>query len=625
MALHCWQMSTCSQCWLITFFVLLSLNQVCSARAGEQRHACAVRASRMLASRLSKYSVLAQNCSAGAGCASWQSSASLPCAHVPCDVSYSTLRCTAQRRRGVAPASSTLRQSSVKAEPRSIRHKAPRKRMSTRLRNVADKEPTYTVPQWHDAMARFGADTETALQLAKALQSFPRSFVQADVPHYLGSTMRLLRHVPAASGQEARLLDAVAQCFAMHPVLLRAADADADASALLDRALDDAAAADGTYMNERGTTQMVTAQLKLRRYCVVFRQRLEQRGLRHLMPRQLATVVHRAAVLTEQLRAPPPSAPLWAAMEGAMAKHASGMRAQEVSNCFLACAKLGRRPDSEAARKLLRAAEKASTSMESQSVANVLWALAKLGLPVGGPLRSALFSAVLLTSEEMDAQPVANTLWALANLGAPVEHSLRTTLVAAALRTAVGMNVQDLANTLHALAGLRIQPSQELSDALLDVASRQQHALNGQGVGNTLRAVAMMRLRVSPQARDALLDAALRTSASDMDMRHVSSTLSSLNKLRWRLGGELQGGLCAAVVRTSPQMDAQAVALTLLSWSCLELQSTAAAQRSLSVALDRTATGLTPQGASMCVAALRQLHWPVRDDTRAAIDAKLAC
>ena len=553
----------------------------------------------------------------------WQTTGSVQCTYMPCNVSGSTLRCAARQRQGVAPASAAPRQTSVKAEPRSFRGKVPRKRMSTRHGGNADKEPTYTVPQWHDAMARFGADTETALQLAKALQRFPRSFVQADVSDYLESTLHLLRHVQAASGQEARLLDAVAQCFAVHPVLLRAADADADASALLDRALDDAAAAEASYTDGLRSAQMATAQLKLRRYCTVFWQRLEQQGLQHLQPRGVAMVMHRAAVLTEQLRAPPPSAPLWAAMESAMAKHASGMRAQEVSNCILACAKLGRRPESEVTRKLLPAAERVSKSMKPQEAANVLWALAKLGLPVGGPLRSALSAAVLRTSEEMDAQGVANTLWALAKLRVPIERSLRAALLAGALRTSADMTSQNVANTLHALAGLHIQPTQELSDILMDVASQQQHALNGQEVANTLRAVAIMRLRVSPQARDALLAAALRTSASDVNMIDVSSTLSSLNKLRWRLSGELQGALCAAAARTSPQMDAQGIALTLLSLSRLDLQVSVIVQRALSTALDRTATDLTPEGADMCVRSLRQLHWPVHNDTRAMIDAKL--
>ena len=530
---------------MVTVFVLVSLYESPFTRARSQRHACAaLRSKRLASSGLSICCVLAQNCSAGAGRALWQTSVNVQCAFMPCNVSVSSLRCTAQQRWGVAPASAALRQCSGGAEPRSCRGKAPRKRTKPGRRKNADRERTYTVPQWHDAMERFGADTETALQLAKALQSFPQSFVQADVAYFLESTLRLLRHVPAASGEEARLLDAVAQCFAVHPVLLRAADADADASALLDRALDDAAAAEATYTDEHRTAQVATAQLKLRRHCAPFWQRLEQRGLQHLMPRQVTTVVHRAAVLTEQLRAPPPSAPLWAAMERAMAKHASGMDAQGVSNCMLAHAKLGRRPGGEVARKLLPAAEKASKSMKPQEAANVLWALAKLGLSVEGTLRSALSAAVLRTSEGLVSQEVANTLWALSKLGFLIERSLRAALLAAALRTVVDMNAQDVANTLHVLAGQCLQPSQELGEALLDAATRQHQALTGQGVAIILRAIAKMRLRVLPQARDALLAAALRTSASNMNMLAVSSTLSSLKKLRWRLSGELQDALC---------------------------------------------------------------------------------
>ena len=176
---------------------------------------------------------------------------------------------------------------------------------------------------------------------------------------------------------------------------------------------------------------------------------------------------------------------------------------------------------------------------------------------------------------------------------------------------------------MHALAGLQVDPSQELSDALLNAAAEREHVLDGQGVANVLRAVVKLRLDVSPQARDAVLVAALRTSASDMNLLAVSSTLSSLNRLRWRLSDELQDALNAAAVRTSPQMNAQAVALTLLSLSRMDMQLSAVVPRALSAALDRTAMDLTPQGADMCVDALRQLHWPVRNDTRATIDAKL--
>ena len=40
-------------------------------------------------------------------------------------------------------------------------------------------------------------------------------------------------------------------------------------------------------------------------------------------------------------------------------------------------------------------------------------------------------------------------------------------------------------------------------------------------------------------------------------------------------------------------------------------------------AVDKSASTFVAMDADMCVTALRRLHWPVRNDTRAMIDAKL--
>ena len=395
---------------------------------------------------------------------------------------------------------------------------------------------------------------------------------------------RLLDRGLASGVRKAALVDAVGAALQHHTAVLVAAHADRETRGRIDSALNLAALDDETYTNVLCCAQLATAQLKLRRHCPAFWQQLERRGMQHLEARQLATIVHRAAALREQIGAPPPSAALWGAMEAAIAMHASDMDPQQVSSCLSACAKLEHRPRAVAMKSLLSAAEDTSTSMAAQEVAMALWALAKLGVRVQGKLRGAL--------------------------------------MAAALRNSADMNAQAVSNTLHALAGLRRAPPQELTDALMVAIVRERHNLTAQAVCTVLDALAKLRLRTPPPACDALLEATLRMSAQQMNMIEVSSALSALTALQWQLSDELQRALCAAVARTSPQMNAQAVAVTLMALARLWHPPSAAAQRALSAALDREAKHLTPQGADMIYHALTQLCWPVLHTTRARIDAK---
>ena len=485
-------------------------------------------------------------------------------------------------------------------------------------------KPEYTLPQWqHEVQcSRAIPGPGTVLRLAHKLQRVCQFEVQADVDAVLQDTLSLLLEVPLASGSEACLLDAVAQCFAVHPALLSAANANAEASELLDVALEQAAAVDVTYTEKLLTAQMATAQLKLRRYCEAYWQRLEHCGLQHLGTRQVATVVHRAATLTEAIGAPPPAAALWAAMQSAMVEHTSAMTSQEVGNCVIACAKLKRFPGNTLACKLLPAVQRVSGEMAPQDVALMLWALTKLRMPIGDKLREALLAAALRTCAGMKAQEVAITLYALAKLRCRPVEALCHALCSAVLREAERMTPQG-AITLWALGCLQIIPATTVSDAVLERVASKQDELVGQDVANVLWAVATLQTQVSPTVRAALLAAALSTCAQDMNMVEVSSMMSSLNKLRWPLSPQLQLELCYAAARTSPQMNAQAIALTLYSVASLQLQPSDTVRRLLTMALDRQAMGMTSEGADMCVNALRQLHWPVLDTTRATIDAKL--
>ena len=312
----------------------------------------------------------------------------------------------------------------------------------------------HTLPEWCTAVERLGAlpSSVDVMELAQALSKFDSLRDAEDVRAVLPMIAQLLAHA-ARDPRQASLLDAIGAALAKHTAVLTAAHANREVLAHIDSQLEGAALDDETYKSGKCCAQMATAQLKLRRYCAAFWRCLERRGLQHQQPRTVATVVHRAAALLEEVNAPPPSAALWAAMEVAMTKHAPGMSAQQVSNCIFACAKLERQPGGELARKLLSVAENQSTSMEPQNVGNVLWALAKLSVPVKGTLRAALAAAAIRTSGRMNAHTVANVLWSLATLRVTIERSLRAVLLAAALRTSADMTSQDVPNTLHARAG----------------------------------------------------------------------------------------------------------------------------------------------------------------------------
>ena len=587
-------------------------------------------------------------------------------------ISWSVRGCDSSRR--VVLACAQTRWGS--AEPPTIRQqrrsRAPRR--CTRVHSAnAIAGRAYTLSEWLHVLrlrpSRTGITTETALQLAVALQRIPRPEVRRSVGKVLQGMLRLVRCVPAVRGEEARVLDAVAQAFAVHPVLLRVADADAEASQLLDWALDVVAAADATYTSRLCTARMATAQLKLRRYSAAFWERLEQSGLQHLRPCETAIVVYRAAALTEMLQAPPPPAPLWAAMEGAIAEHVLCMRAQGVAKVLWALAKLGSAdesfcfegklrfsvltatlhtsPDMNAQAvtntlwalleldgyvddwvlsALLAAAQRTSSEMGASSVANMLAAVAQLQLRPDPVLRAALCTAAQRTSAEMNAQNVANTLMALAkpqrSLRLQPDDRLRSALCGAALRESGRMSAQELSNTLWALASLRIKPPEQVANALFEGIEREQQNMTGQATANVLWAASRISSRVPSCARDSLLAAALRTSARGMDMRAISSTLSALAKLRWQLSIELQVALGRGIQRSCANMNAQGVAVTLDAVGRLRLPLQTGSEEALRAALSRHQ--MTGKRANMCRIALSRLRWRLDSDTQALIETKAA-
>ena len=390
-------------------------------------------------------------------------------------------------------------------------------------------------------------------RLAASLATVEKGAVAANVSEVLPLVERLVQCTPGDK-RKASMLDALASSLLAHPPLLQAVAADEQFCALLDWALELAAADAETYRNELCTTQMATAQDKLGRYCAPFWGRLEERGVQHLGSRGLVTVLHHAvSLLTSAAGAQPPTPGLSAALKAALISVSLQMNSQDVGNALWALATLGLSCTGELRAALLAAALRESLRFNSQGVANVLWALAKLEVPLTGELSAALLAAALRESPRMNSQGVANVLWALAKLEVPLTGELRAALLAAVLRESLRFNSQGVANVLWALAALGVPLTGKPFDALLAAAMRQSPRMNPQNVANVLWALVKLGEPMTGEVRDALLAAALRE-AAHMNSQSVANSLWALAALDVRPDGQLRDALMHALEREAPSM-----------------------------------------------------------------------
>ena len=455
---------------------------------------------------------------------------------------------------------------------------APRTRLDTRRQNARLDAYVPTLSEWCAAVAGLGKHPHPAKvnKYATDLRHVNGDAVAADVQAMLSLVAQIVQHT-SGDRREASMLDALAASLQAHPTLLATVAADAEMCALLDWALELAAADGETYVNELCTAQMATAQNKLGRFCASFWRELEQRGVKHLDARQLATVVHRAAALRESgVCAAASSSVLLQPDQGlckilcdALLQLSKILNAQGVANVLIAVPKLGWPLDEPLRGELLQAAGRTSVSMNPQEVSNTLWALATLHVQPGVALQAKLLGAAQRESTNMIAQEVSSTLWALAKLDVQPNSALQAALLGAARRNSANMNAQNVSNTLWALAKLQVQPDADLQAALLGAAQRESTHMTAQNVANTFWALATLQVQPSAELQAALLGAAQRVS-EHMIAQDVSNTLWALAKLDVQPNSALQAALLGAARRNSANMNAQNVSNTL--WALAKLQ-----------------------------------------------------
>jgi hypothetical protein len=398
---------------------------------------------------------------------------------------------------------------------------------------------------WRVQAQRAGNSVSCVNMAMVQLQHVSGAEVEADASGVMRDALQLLRSdVDAGDGRLASFLDALGSAVQAHEALAAAIAADASASAQIVQALDCAAKQEATYTNEFCTAQLATAQEKLQQYCVRFWRKLERSGLEHAGPKGVATVLHRASVLAAEHGAPAPSEALWEVLQVGVASTAPEMDAQQVSNCWYACARLGRAPQRAAENALTEALVGVCHSMSPQAVANTWWAIAKLKLPLNDHLRTKLLVATLRTSRDMVAQAVSNVWYALALLGMPPQGAMRDALVAGAVRVSAEMDPQAVANTLWALARLELSVSTELQAALLAAIPRVSEQMTGPGAAMAVWALGEFGVQSSGEVQRALCDALVRTAcAAPLKPRAVRMARRGLEKLRWPVNTELKRAL----------------------------------------------------------------------------------
>ena len=235
---------------------------------------------------------------------------------------------------------------------------------------------------------------------------------------------------------------------------------------------------------------------------------------------QLATVLHRAQVLTIEQGMVPPSEKLWAALDAAVAKRAKQMDAQGTANTWYACAKLQHRLPHAAEAALLRASAAVAPRMAPQAVSNTVWALAtQYGL------------SHQIVEQDQNAYDAYEAPRAVLTLLTALEPSIA--------KQAARMSEQALTNTLWGFAKLHTTPAlQAAQQALLQQLKELAPALEPAKVATALWAMSKLNMHASASLRAALRDAAVHH-IPHMVGKDAGKTCKALWQLKWAGTDEL--------------------------------------------------------------------------------------
>ena len=373
------------------------------------------------------------------------------------------------------------------------------------------------------------------------------------------AVLALVRKRGTRGRQLATFADAFGTGLDAQPAVLKALTSNAQHTERLMAVLDACAAAGDTFSNVRCTSQVATAQRKLRLYCNAFWEQLERRGLSSLPARQLATVVYCRARLVHDEVAPAPTDTLWGMLQRGIEHRAQHMSAQELANVFLACAYVGKAPAAGARKALFGALHSKQSAIIPQEAANVVWAAGTLRMQVDSAEEQLLLQQLQKHSRRLSAQGVSNAWLGLAHLGLQPGAQLAAELQDAVAHVAGVMGEQAVANTLWAFAKLELDARDHVVEALLQRCWAVSSGMDAQGVSNALYAIAKMQLDVGSELHVALLPR-LEQLVPEMSPQAVANSL-------WALAGRLTSPLATnSTPRCLRELRASTENSSLLTW-----------------------------------------------------------
>ena len=456
-------------------------------------------------------------------------------------------------------------------------------------------------------------DTEDAREVNGTLEEpdvqQPDSSPDApDVQQVRDAVLALVRKRGTRGRQLATFADALGTGLDAQPAVLKVLTSNAQHTERLTAVLDACAAAGDTFSNARCTSQVATAQRKLRLYCDAFWEQLERRDLSSLPARELATVVYCRARLVEDVVAPAPTDTMWGTMQRAIEHEARRMNAQELANVFLACAYVGKAPAAGARKAQFGALRSKQSSISPQASANIVWAAGTLRLQLDSAEEQLLLQQLQKHSRRLSAQQVSNAWLGLAHLGLQPGAHPGAELQDAVAHVAGVMNGQEVANTLWAFAKLKLHARDHMVEALLQRCLTVSSGMNAQEVSSTLYAIAKMQLDADSKLQALLLHRAEQV-ASAMPPQEVANSLWALAEADITPGHNLNAVLLAQAAHIHREFKPLEVVQVLNGAARLGLQPNESQRRAITTAHKQLVGRMNAMEESIAQRALQQLGW----------------
>ena len=468
-----------------------------------------------------------------------------------------------------------------------------------------------TVEQWLQHAAAPTSSPRHLCDVLRALAGVQQPSGVQSAGHVLeicNAVMQIVDKRGTRGRQLATFADALGTGLDAQPAVLKVLTSNAQHTERLMAVLDACAAASDTFRDVKSTSQIATAQRKLRVYCDAFWEQLERHGLSSLPARQLATVVYCRARLVHDEVAPAPTDTLWGMLQRGIEHRAQHMSAQELANVFLACAYVGKAPAAGARKALFGALHSKQSAIIPQEAANVVWAAGTLRMRLDSAEEQLLLQQLQKRSHRLIAQEVSNAWLGLAHLGLQPGSQLGAELQDAVAQVAGAMNGQEVANALWAFAKLKLHARDHVVDALLQRCRAVSSGMGAQQVSNALYAIAKMQVDVGSELQTALLLRAEQV-APQMPPQEVANSLWALAEPDITPGHDLNAALLAQAAHIHREFKPLEVVQVLNGAARLGLQPIESQRHAITTAHKRLVGRMNAMEESIAQRALQQLGW----------------